>query len=471
LGTELSCVRRCVPLLLVLLGALLMAGAARASSLVYVSNDNVWLANPDGSGQYQVTLDGTAGDPYREASQADDGTIVAVHGNGASAQIVRMTQNGTLLNTPFTTTVPDTGPLDAVVSPDGSKVAYWGVVAINGCPGPFYWCPGAARTYQVSDANQYVDPSTFNPSYAGWSSFGWPAWLGSSRSMLFTNSGTVYGYDLGAAESGTPIVGSWSEPFAWFLDSGTQWNGYNGSCCEISFEQGAASPDGTKLAFVVANGYAGEYEIVFYTAGGDLATGDPPATPTLTGCYISPPDGSSGAAAGSYPGGGPLFNSLSWSPDGSSLAYEYNGAIYVATADLSTCSGTVSQVIASAGDPSWGPANVNPAPRPVTPPSPQSPTPPSPTPPGPVPHGPPSPVSTSCVVPHLKGDSLAAARRALIGAHCALGKVRRPKRPHQRPPGRRRWALLVAGQSPRPGTVKPAGASVQLKLAYIAIHA
>ena len=42
-------------------GLCLMAGTARADSLVYIKNGNVWLANPDGSGQYQVTLDGTAG--------------------------------------------------------------------------------------------------------------------------------------------------------------------------------------------------------------------------------------------------------------------------------------------------------------------------------------------------------------------------------------------------------------------------
>ena len=163
----------------VIVAMLWTTGAARASSLVYVSNDNVWLANPDGSGQYQVTLDGTASDPYREASEADDGTIVAVHGNGASAQVVRMSQNGTLLNTPFTTDVPDTGPLNAVVSPDDSKVAYWGAVGVNDCGYP-YFCPGASRTYQVSYADHYVDPSTCNPQYAGWSSYGWPAWQAES---------------------------------------------------------------------------------------------------------------------------------------------------------------------------------------------------------------------------------------------------------------------------------------------------
>ena len=54
--------------------ALLSAGPAIADSMVFIRDGNVWLANPDGSGQYQVTLDGTPDSPYSSPSQADDGT-------------------------------------------------------------------------------------------------------------------------------------------------------------------------------------------------------------------------------------------------------------------------------------------------------------------------------------------------------------------------------------------------------------
>jgi len=37
---------------------------AAADSIVYISAGNVWLANADGTGQYQVTLDGTTASPY-----------------------------------------------------------------------------------------------------------------------------------------------------------------------------------------------------------------------------------------------------------------------------------------------------------------------------------------------------------------------------------------------------------------------
>ena len=53
----------------------LSPAVASADSIVYVKDANVWLANADGSGTYQVTTDGTAEHPYRSPSQADDGTI------------------------------------------------------------------------------------------------------------------------------------------------------------------------------------------------------------------------------------------------------------------------------------------------------------------------------------------------------------------------------------------------------------
>src|SRR5689334_3567419 len=77
------------------------APAARADSLAVIRDNNVWLANPDGSGLYQVTFDGTASAPYESPSQADDGTVTAVRAvAGTRRRIYRMTQSGGLLNAP-----------------------------------------------------------------------------------------------------------------------------------------------------------------------------------------------------------------------------------------------------------------------------------------------------------------------------------------------------------------------------------
>jgi hypothetical protein len=341
-----------VALAAILVGWLLIAFAASASasSLVYINGGNIWLANPDGSGQYQVTLDGTVAEPFSSPTQANDGTIEAERGN----KIYRMTQNGTLLNPPFSTSALGT-PLDPVITPDGSKVSFWSVTSVDPCY-PFR-CIAVAVSSQVSYADHWVNPSTFNPSWEGWSSFSNSAWLGNSRELLFTDNGVLWYYDLGQKEPVQWIEWSnvWPEP-----ESQT---GY--------WYEGAGSADGTRLALLGANEYLHVHQIQFYSTAGDLATGNPPKTP-IAGkqCTVEPPAGSVGSVNGEFPGNGSLFDSLSWSPDDSSLAYEYNGAIAVVRfTNFATCEGTVTQVL-TGSDPNWGPANVNPAPRPAPAPPP-----------------------------------------------------------------------------------------------------
>ena len=62
-----------------------------------------------------------------------------------------------------------------------------------------------------------------------------------------------------------------------------------------------------------------------------------------------------------------------------------------------------------------------------------------------------------CVVPHLAGESLAAARRSLAAAHCALGRVSAPHRSH--------GALVVSRQGMRAGQRLSAGSRVSVTLA------
>jgi hypothetical protein len=349
---------RLVALILATAALLIVAVAsAQASSLVYIHESNVWLANPDGSGQYQVTLDGTAGEPYESPSQAQDGTIEAERGG----KLYRMAQNGTLLNVPFSTSAVGTPPLDPLISPDGNKVSFWSITAVNPC---YLGCLTTASSYQVSYSDHWVDPRTFAPNSAGWSSFGAPTWMSNSRELLFTHAGTMYYYDLGQ-----------KEPVEWFTWS--EKVGLTGGFFELgSWEEGATSADGTKLALLALSEKTKRYEIQIFSASGDLQTRNPPELPHAE-CGIEAPDESVGSTDGTYPDSGSLFDSLSFSPDGSSLAYEYNGAIYVAHfTSLADCEAiTETQVIAGGSDPNWGPANVNPAPRPpkVNPPPPTPP--------------------------------------------------------------------------------------------------
>jgi beta-lactam-binding protein with PASTA domain len=65
-----------------------------------------------------------------------------------------------------------------------------------------------------------------------------------------------------------------------------------------------------------------------------------------------------------------------------------------------------------------------------------------------------------CVVPKLRGKSLAAARRLLLRAGCAVGKVKRPRRPRH---GRLR-PLVVSAQSAKAGASVARGTKVRLTL-------
>lgn len=66
--------------------------------------------------------------------------------------------------------------------------------------------------------------------------------------------------------------------------------------------------------------------------------------------------------------------------------------------------------------------------------------------------------TAQCVVPSLRGATLARARTLLRDAHCRLGRVSRPAHP------RRRHALVVSAQLPRPQSVYAPGHRVRVRL-------
>src|SRR5947209_3995220 len=171
--------------LLVALGcvltALVMSASAAADSLVFIRANNVWLANMDGSGQYQVTLDGTAGSPYSSPSQADDGTIVALRTpSGGRPQIWRMHQNGGLVNAPVNTPAPGTGAIDARVSPDGQLVAYWFVTQVS--TGTCLYCWDLATQVLISHSDRFTNPGEVGTPNTG----SLPSWM-SNDTLLMSN--------------------------------------------------------------------------------------------------------------------------------------------------------------------------------------------------------------------------------------------------------------------------------------------
>jgi hypothetical protein len=81
-----------------------------------------------------------------------------------------------------------------------------------------------------------------------------------------------------------------------------------------------------------------------------------------------------------------------------------------------------------------------------------------------------SPPPAKCLVPGLRGKSLAAARRALSAAHCAAGKIVKPR---HRPRHKHGITLVtvVTGQSPKARAQGRAGAKVRLTLGYKRVRA
>ena len=87
-----------------LLGAALaaaLAAPAAADSIAYVKDGDVWLSTGDGARQFQVTTTGG----YADVSQADDGTMIALHG----VRLHRLDRLGNVL-ADFDTPVSDTRP-------------------------------------------------------------------------------------------------------------------------------------------------------------------------------------------------------------------------------------------------------------------------------------------------------------------------------------------------------------------------
>ena len=313
--------------------------ATFASSIVYSNGGSLWVMAGDGSGQRPIP--NTAG--LSEPSQANDGTILALDGGA----VVRIDQFGHQLSAPVTTPVSPSssgggtfngwsglhGPYDPVISPDGTLFAYWGFGQTDrydfGC---------GCFELGLENFVRYGDPHAFNePASQGYGQgdAADPAWIGNSELMM-TPIGPqlakqVWYYVIGQAQNAEQ---------EWFSDPG-----FNGDTA-TDMKEGAISPHGDKLAFVVdyvsASGQSSQRLIIYTT------NGPPPAPPTQR-CGFSGPAG----ATFSYP---------SFSPDGQSLAFvDKAGIEIVSLANLANCTTLVPHLAVPSGDhPAWGPANEQP---------------------------------------------------------------------------------------------------------------
>ena len=313
----------------VLASCFALPGAAQASTLVYTDGGDVWAADMTDGSVHRVTTDGSAADPYRSPSQADDGTIVAVRGRADEARLYRFDQGGNRLNAPFETSAPTTGPLEPQVSPNGELVTFYAATIVDGC-GPFYTCPDTATTIQYSAADRFTKPDQYGD--AG--GFAHPSWIDNTRTLVFSNGAWIHN------------VGQ---------DNSTHWipnDSYNDSTEEAKFRnmtEGDITRDGRRVAVVLSHYQDRTGFLQLYRPEGNFTT-----APAWT-CRIKAADGSLNG----------IFSDPTWSPDGSQLAWAEADGIHIVSIDDTTCA--ISGAMTLPGqEPDWGPAGFTPPPsRPV----------------------------------------------------------------------------------------------------------
>ena len=295
----------------------LAATLAASGSIAYTDHDDVWLASPDGARRVQVTHRGG----YSFASQADDGTIVALR----SQRLERMDRGGTLRGAPVPLWLGAgegmfTGPFFPQVSPDGALVAYGFGHQQTSCD-PV----GCTGEVQLGTAYTRVDAYTPPESLGNIREWTRPSWLQSGETLQFSpgsgyiseSTPNVIRHRPGQPGAGDEDVAHagrvLDDPAAPYIDFG------------------AMTRAGDKLAAAEGTPPAAT-RIRFYRVEGDAVT---------YRCELT----------------GERYDALSWAPDGSALAYEAGGSISVVpVGDLTSgCAGTPVR-IASGQAPSWGPA-------------------------------------------------------------------------------------------------------------------
>jgi Tol biopolymer transport system component len=304
-------------------------GVAQASSIVYIKGTNVWLANPDGSAQRQLTTDGTEQLPYESPSQADDGTILV----GRGLRFVKLDREGRQIGEPLPSILVGkpanayaVGPFSPKISPDGKKLVYWiGTWST--------WFDHGTNTTWTDPKDAVVWQDAVTGAQLGFTMFySEPSWLAdSSRALLSDEHNRQTGQVVVAG-----IGANHNDLQHFFVDGDSLPTG------ETLWQNVAdpeLSPAGDRLAVLRGNGHE---TIRFYDTRG--------AKPAVSPCWLSQPVGGSAA-------------SPTWAPDGRALAWTEGDGIWttpVGPLDTADCSWAAPKLtIPGASQPDWGPAGVS----------------------------------------------------------------------------------------------------------------
>ena len=295
-------------------GTLGFSVPAAADSIAYLKSNDVWIANPDGSGEYQVTRDG-ASLPYISVSQADDGTIAASRGHS----ILLLRQNGSVIreiDPPALTNsyshAIDGKPIQVAISPDGQRIAYTFVSFESEGGGADMTRPA---TGFLDAAGNKLPGNLLNA---------FPSWVTNTR--MLTSGGFLWHVNI--FDLGQEVERNWLND------------------AETDLSDPEVNRQGTRVAAIRGHGDA--RTVISYDTSGDVLSGWPNRAGTIARCTMGPLDG--------------LANP-SWSPDGLALAWTEPDGVWT-MAQAGTCAGDPPRLtIPGASQPDWGPANVAPGPR------------------------------------------------------------------------------------------------------------
>lgn len=300
------------------------AAPADADSIVYIHEGNIWLAGPDGSGQYQVTFDAGPSSPYESPSESDDGTILAVRrlpGPEQRNQLFRMTQSGQLLNPPIDTPAPGpAGALEAKISPDGTLAAYWFVTTVFA---PCAYCVELASRTLLSHSDRFTNYEEVGTPDTGIE----PSWISSSTVLLANSNSTQWYYTLGMHEAAI-----------WFESTKV---GFPETLELLS--DGEVAPNGDRMAVVFGDSRQTLWMLPL--------NGAPPTPPgPARECFVMPKG---------------KFVDPTWSSNGATLYWQEDDGVWAGQIpSASNCEGEPALIVPGAREPDASPAAANPGPRP-----------------------------------------------------------------------------------------------------------
>src|SRR5690242_19361096 len=274
---------------------LALAAPAKASSIAYVKNGDIYLTSPDGSTGYRLTFDGG----YSSPSQTDDGTIAAIR-NG---QLVRLDRSGRPIGQPVAAMGSDQtpggdtfyGPYDARVSPDGTRIAYWfGQYSQYYSSGCSCWLWHVESYSAWSYADHFTDPSEVG--YA----------LGSQKPSWLDNDHLLIGV------SGLPDAASW----LLHGNAGDGWSQFWFQYVDEGINEAVRSRDTQRVAAIGGwdtDGQGGDV-LLTYTTNGPAWTSDGPPWDPYDPFRPKPPEPTLHCELRGD--GNQRYRGISWSPQG-----------------------------------------------------------------------------------------------------------------------------------------------------------